>query len=128
MSDIAAVYISVLKNGIKKNLPKEVIPAAVGAGLPKTSLPSLFGAIARGDPSAFASVAGATPTVLIAVEKAIKSAYADSFKTVFLVSIAFASICSISSLFIKDFGTKNTENHIDLKASVAERAIKDETR
>ncbi|OAG42252.1 glycogen debranching enzyme [Fonsecaea monophora] len=99
----SAIYISVLNNELKDNLQDDVTSAALGAGLPASSLEQLFGAIHAGNPAVMAQVPGINTSIEVAVASAAKTAYADSFKTVFLVSIAFC----------------NSGNHVEIRKSHA---------
>ena len=46
------------------------------------------------------AVPGITPTVIAAVGDAVKVAYSQAFKTVYLTSIAFGGLSIIAALFI----------------------------
>ena len=81
-------------------LPANIAPAALKAGLPSADLPALFAAIAAGTATAMEAVPGITPTVIAAVGDAVKAAYSQAFKTVYLTSIAFGGLSIIAALFI----------------------------
>lgn len=81
-------------------LPANVAPAALNAGLPSEDLPALLAAIAAGTATAMEAVPGITPTVVAAVGDAVKVAYSQAFKTVYLTSIAFGGLSIIAALFI----------------------------
>jgi hypothetical protein len=68
--------------------------------LPSADLSALLAAIAAGTPTALEAVPGITPTVTAAVGDALKVAYSQAFKTVYLTSIAFGGLSIIASLFI----------------------------
>lgn len=79
-------------------MPCEVIPAVTDAGLPKSSLPALFQATAvKAAASALDSVPGMTTAIKVALHAAQKRAYAESFKTVYLSSLAFGGVALIIS-------------------------------
>lgn len=82
-----------------KNLPKYVVPAATGAGLPESSVEPLFAAITAGDLS---EVPGITPEIIAAVGGALKTAYTSSFRIVFCTAIPFAVILLLSSFMVPD--------------------------
>lgn len=84
-----AVFISVLTNRLTENVPKYIAPAVTEAGLPASSLPSLFAALTTGN---FSSVPDVTPEVITAAVGANQVAYTQSFRTVYLVSIAFGAL------------------------------------
>lgn len=96
----ASIYVSILTNRLTTTLPANVAPAALSAGLPSADLPALFAAIAAGTATAMEAVPGITPTVIAAVGDAVKVAYSQAFKTVYLTSIAFGGLSIIAALFI----------------------------
>jgi hypothetical protein len=133
MTSAASIYVSILTNRLTTTLPANVAPAALKAGLPSADLPALFAAIAAGTATAMEAVPGITPTVIAAVGDAVKVAYSQAFKTVYLTSIAFGGLSIIASLFITsiddlmtDFvarkirGVKTTK-HIDSVKSTGEK-------
>lgn len=94
-----ALYSSVLANEVGKNLPKYVVPAATDAGLPESSMESLFAAITEGDLS---EVPGINSGIIAAVSEAAKTAYASSFKVVFYTTIPFSVILLLSAFLVPD--------------------------
>jgi MFS family permease len=102
------IYVTILTDRIKVNLPAYVAPAALGAGLPKADLPALFEAIAAGTPDALEKVKDITPKILAAVGTATQNAYSASFKTVYLTSIAFGGCAIIAAVFTRNIDDKMT--------------------
>ena len=97
-----AIYLSILTNK-DATLSAEKIPIAVlQAGLPESSLPALFAAIASGKSTAFATVPGITAQILAALGLAEQDAFAGAIKVIFLVTIAFGACGIIASFFIKN--------------------------
>lgn len=94
-----ALYSSVLANEVDKNLPKYVVPAATGAGLPESSVESLFAAITAGD---FSKVTGISPEIIAAVGSALKAAYTNSFRVVFYTTVPFSVILLLSAFLVPD--------------------------
>lgn len=68
------------------------------AGLPESSLAELLEAISEGSGSAIKKVPGITNKVIISTTNATKTAYAQSFRTVFLVGITFGGLSTIAAL------------------------------
>ncbi|RDW65649.1 trichothecene efflux pump [Aspergillus mulundensis] len=93
-----AVYVSVLDNEVKKNIPKYVGAAATAAGLPESSLSALLEAVSAG--SIPDGVPGATDSVVAASMAARKIAYSESFRVVFLCTIPFSVILIVASCFV----------------------------
>ncbi|KIW01794.1 uncharacterized protein PV09_06966, partial [Verruconis gallopava] len=94
-----SIYVAVLTNRIDVELPKAVTSAAINAGLPSTSVVAVLGAVANGTTAALNAVPGINPNIEAAVTNGVKTAYASSFKTVYLVTIAFGGIAFIAALF-----------------------------
>ncbi|CAK7200733.1 hypothetical protein SEUCBS139899_003432 [Sporothrix eucalyptigena] len=93
-----AMYASVLENKLAVNIPRYVGSAATAAGLPNTSLPALYTAIAAGNVTT-ATVPDITDTIRRAVNASLKTAYAESFKVVFYCTIPF-SVIFIAAAFL----------------------------
>ncbi|KAH6622003.1 fungal trichothecene efflux pump [Boeremia exigua] len=91
-----SMYSSILTTEVAKHIPQKVTPAALLAGLPSSSLPALSQGIISGDLS---SVPGMSPSVLVAVETAVKEAYARSYQTVYLCTLPFGVLLIFSALF-----------------------------
>lgn len=79
-------------------LPRDVSAAAVKAGLAKSSITYLLEAVADGTTTALQAVPGMTDSILAAVGNAEKTAYSQSFRTVFLVSIGFGGLAIIAAV------------------------------
>ncbi|KAI8627941.1 trichothecene efflux pump [Xylariaceae sp. FL1651] len=94
-----ALYSSILATKLAELTPTYVSNAAVSAGLPQSSLKQLLAVIATGD---FSGVPGINSGIISAVAGALKAAYADSFRLVFLVTIPFSVLLIIGSCFVPD--------------------------
>lgn len=103
-----AIYVTILNNELQDNLVQYVAPAAVGAGLPQTSVEALLVAIASGDMAALAKVVGITPDILQAAEPAARFAYYKSFQMVYYASIAFGIASIIAALACSARGIDST--------------------
>jgi hypothetical protein len=91
-----SMYSSILATEAAKYLPQKVIPAAVSAGLPSSSLATLFEAIQNDNLTA---VPGISQDIIAAVDVAVKDAYARSYQTVYLCTLPFGALLIISALF-----------------------------
>jgi hypothetical protein len=94
-----AIYVSILTNKAAIYIPKYVVPAATGAGLPASSLPSLFQGITLGN---FTAVPGITPQVVAATGIAVRDAYVTTFHYVFYATIPFSVLLIVACCFIPD--------------------------
>lgn len=99
-------------------LPRAISEAALGAGLPQSSLSGFITAFTSGSAEALAAVPGATQAVVRAVTKATKLAYAESFKYIWITLIAFC-VVSIAGCWLFTSTTKYFTDEI--AAPVVER-------
>lgn len=90
-----SMYSSILATESAKYIPRYVTPAALGAGLPESSLTALFAGITLGD---FSAVPDITPQVIAVVGDAVKQAYSMAFRTVFLCTLPFGALLLIAAL------------------------------
>ena len=94
MYSAAAIYTTILTNRLNTKITTLVLPSALSAGLPSSSVPALLQAIKASTPQALQAVPGMTPAVLENVGEALKVAYTVAFRTVYLSSIAFGG-CAV---------------------------------
>ncbi|KAL5119952.1 hypothetical protein ACEQ8H_002050 [Pleosporales sp. CAS-2024a] len=94
-----AIYVSILTNKAAIYIPKNVIPAATGAGLPASSLPALFKGITAGR---FTDVPGITPDIIEATGIAVRNAYVTTFHYIFYASIPFSICLIVACCFVPD--------------------------
>ena len=92
-------------------MPKDITAAAVGAGLPDSSVAAAIAAAANGTTAAFDAVPGMTAAIETAIADGVKTAYASSFKTVYLASLAFAAVAVVASVFTADID-KQMNNYV----------------
>ena len=97
-SDYGHKYSAILDNKIPIELENHVVPAALNAGLAKSSLTDLFNAIALGTPSALAKVPGINPSIEAAVGTAVASAYAAAYAYVYYAAVAVGLVGLIGTL------------------------------
>ncbi|KAF7596014.1 hypothetical protein BBP40_003794 [Aspergillus hancockii] len=82
----------ILNNRIATTLPANVSEAATHAGLPRLSLKELLHAVSAQSSEAMQAVPGMDSEIMAAVSDAFKIAYSQSFRTVFLATIAFGAV------------------------------------
>ena len=97
-----AIYAAALSDRIARLLPKYVAEAAVGAGLPTSSLSTFVAAFAEGDENALATISGVTPGVLSASATALKQAQADSIRVVYIIAAPFGALACVACFFLGD--------------------------
>jgi hypothetical protein len=100
------IYSTILTNELGKKLGPYIATALAKAGLPLAQIPAVTGAIATSNAIALAEV---PPAILGAGAYALKIAYCDSFKVVYLVSIAFGVIGIVCAGFTMNVGQFMTD-------------------
>jgi len=102
-----AIYSTILSNKLGKYVPKYVTSAALGAGLPQSSLPDLFTNLTAGTLNL---VPGINTRITEAVVAANANAAAQSFKYVWYAVIAFGCLAIIASSLTVDYGEYLTDD------------------
>ncbi|KAI1612335.1 fungal trichothecene efflux pump [Exophiala viscosa] len=106
-----AVFLAILNSKTGPKIAEMVPPAAVAAGLPRSSLTALTNALAQGTGSALASVPGMTESIELAVNNALADAYSAAYAYVYYAAIAVGCIAIISALVLRDYDDRMT-NHV----------------
>ena len=92
-----AVYFSVLDHKLAELLPKNIATAAIEVGLPTNQTAGFVRALLGSNSTA---LAGYPSSILEAGEVAVKFSYQESFKLVYLVSIAFGGTAVVCCLLL----------------------------
>lgn len=101
-SVFTAIYVAAFSQRLKEKLPSYVGAAAAKAGLSPQSLKAFVTALAANDQAALLQVQGVTPQIISAGVAALKSAYADSIRVVYIIAAPFGVAAAISCWFIAD--------------------------
>jgi hypothetical protein len=101
-----AIYSTILTNKLNVYVPQLVAPAALDAGLPKSSLPALFTALTAGD---LTKVPGINAKIEAAVGAADAAAAAKSFKYVWYAVVAFACVAVMAACLTNNYGELLTD-------------------
>ncbi|OQV06491.1 hypothetical protein CLAIMM_11048 [Cladophialophora immunda] len=105
-----AVFVAILSNEAPKKLQEYVVPAALNAGLPKSSLTDLFTALGVGTTAALEAVPGMTNEILAAVGSATATAYAAAYSYVYYAAVAIGVIGLFACVIIKDYDPLFTDH------------------
>jgi hypothetical protein len=108
------IFIAILNSKVKSQIANHVPQAAVAAGLPQSSLPALFEAIAAQSAAAYATVPGLTPQIQLAVSDALTDSYAAAFSYAYYAGTAIGCAAIIAAVFMKDYDAYLT-GHIPKK-------------
>jgi hypothetical protein len=99
-SVFTVAYVTAFSDRLNRKLPSYVAVAAAKAGLPAASVGSFVAALASGDQAALQQVKGVTPGIISAGLAALKSAYADSFRVVYIMAAPFGIAAAVSCWFM----------------------------
>ena len=97
-----AIYSAVVNNRLDEYIPSYVTKAAVRAGLPITSVPAFVGALASNNATALPHIPGVTPLVIGSGVNALKHAFADGLRAVFMIAAPFGALACIACFFLGD--------------------------
>jgi len=89
-----------------QTIPAQVPTAAIEAGLPPASVPSLLQGFSTGS---FSGVGGLTDEILAISTRAYQEASSDAYRTVFFTTIAFSVIAIGLSFFCPNVDDKMTD-------------------
>lgn len=104
-----AIYAAAFTSRLDVKLPAYVAAASVKAGLPPSSLKAFITDLVGKDTAALAKVPGVTPTIIQAALVALKQAFADSVRVVYIIAVPFGVLACIACLFLGDM--KKTMNY-----------------
>jgi hypothetical protein len=83
---------AIFHSRISHLLPQKVAAAALSIGLPKASLPAFISALVNNETDTLAKIPGVTPEIITAGGLALKEAYLESFKSVWVAVSCFCAI------------------------------------
>jgi Fungal trichothecene efflux pump (TRI12) len=97
-----AIYSAVVNNRLDNYIPSYVGKAAVRAGLPITSVPAFVGALASNNATVLPHIPGVTPLIIGSGVNALKSAFADGIRAVFMIAAPFGALACLACFFLGD--------------------------
>jgi len=95
---IAETDSAIFHSRITKLLPGKIAAAALSNGLPKPSLPRLIADLANNDSDELGNIPGITPRIIDASVIALKEAYLESFKSVWIAVCCFCAVGVIGKI------------------------------
>ena len=96
-----AIYSAILANRFAEKLPVKMAPVIQSNNIPKSAVQDLLAAAAVNTPDSYEAVPGITPKIIAEAAMAVKYAYVDAFKLVYLVAIAFGVLAIIAASFTR---------------------------
>ncbi|KAK5047403.1 hypothetical protein LTR69_011519 [Exophiala sideris] len=104
-----SIFSSILTSKAATFIPAQVVPAALKAGLPETSLAEFLGILTGAvQGQEITKVPGVTSDIIVKSTAALKGAYLASFKYVWYSGIAFSVLAFFLTFFIKDLSPHMT--------------------
>jgi hypothetical protein len=91
-SVFTATYVAAFSDRLQVKLPSYVAAAVLKAGLAPTSVVVFTTALAQNDQAALLRIPGASPAILAAGVAALKQAYADSIRVVYIIAATFGIV------------------------------------
>lgn len=104
-----AIYAATFGSRFKAKLPTYVAEATLQAGLPLNSLKPFIEALAVGNLPALSNIDGVTPQIIGVGVFALKQAFADSIRVLYIIAAPFGIVACIACLFLGDM--KETMNY-----------------
>jgi hypothetical protein len=101
-SVFTAIYSATFTARLKKYIPGYVSTAALQAGLPKASLESFIEALSSDNSTSLKGISGTNPEIINSGVSALKQAYADALRVVFVIAVPFGVLACIASFFLGD--------------------------
>ena len=107
-----AIFAAALTTRLDIDIPNYTAKAALGAGLPASSLPAFIKALAGADTAALPKIPGVTPKIIAAGVIALKQAFADSIRVVYIIAAPFGVLACLACFFLVDM-RKTMNYHVD---------------
>lgn len=129
ISSIAvAIYSTVLADRQTSTISSQIPAVLLNAGVSESDIPTYMQAVTTGaDAATLKSIPGVTDQVIATVSKGYQSAYADAFRTIFYVSIAFGVlgiICAVMTPNVDELLT----NKVPVRLNQDSKSARAETR
>ncbi|KAK3703014.1 hypothetical protein LTR37_014744 [Vermiconidia calcicola] len=112
-----AIYSAILANTFADRLPLKMQSVIRANDVPASMVPNLLAAAGLNTAEAYEAVPGLTPEIIAASQMAVKFAYVDAFKLVYLVALAFGGIAIVAASFTLTIPKerKTTERAINME-------------
>lgn len=99
-SVFTAIFSTAFETRIGKNLPAYVAQAVLEAGLPSSSVEPFIKALSSNDTAALSNIPGVSSTIISVGVAAMKQAYADSLRVVYVIAAPFGLLACFACFFM----------------------------
>lgn len=106
-----AIYSAILANKFAGSLPSKMAPVISSNDISQADAKDLIAAAALNTAEAYESVPNISPAIIEASQRAVKLAYVEGFKLVYLVAIAFGVLACTAALFTKTIPKEKKTMH-----------------
>ena len=89
-----SIYAATLTKSLNSKIPQYVAEAAAKAGIPTSSIPEFVQFLATNNQASLATVPGITPEIIRQGVAALRQAYADSLRDIFIIGAPFGLLAS----------------------------------
>jgi len=107
-----SIYSAVVTRKLGSYIPSYVATAAVKAGLPAKSVPAFVEALAASQTEQLAKIPGVSPAIIQAGVSALKQAYADAIRYVFIIAVPFVLVATVLCWWLGDL-SKIMSYHVE---------------
>jgi hypothetical protein len=97
-----AIFAAALNTRLDKDVPAYTTKAALASGLPASSIPAFIEALTSGYTAAVAKVPGVTPMIIESAVAALRQAFVDSTRVVWIIAAPFGVLSCIGCFFLGD--------------------------
>ncbi|KAE9363866.1 MFS general substrate transporter [Stipitochalara longipes BDJ] len=106
-----AIFTAIFNTALAKKLGPGIAKAVIPLGLAPVNIEAFITALANNDESALMTIPGVTPQIIGAGVQALKTAFAGSFREVWITAAALAAVATIASCFFAE--PKTITMHVD---------------
>ena len=99
-SIFTAIYAATLTDGLNTKIPAYIAKSAAKSGLTPSSIPAFVRALASKDATALAAIPDVTMAIISRGVLALKQAYADSLRPIFIIGVPFGVVACIMCFWL----------------------------
>lgn len=112
-----AIYITTVNARLLKYISSYVAEAAIQNGIPTALVPAFIQALADGDNAALLQITGVATTIIISGVIALRQAFADGIRIVFIIAAASCAVAGAGVLLMQDL-TDSMNYRVDVPSKI----------